>query len=222
MATAIATKPAPPHQKMKRPPPPLVQTSVNGTRSSQSSPSPSLSSKRPPPGFKLPQSATTINGVNGGVNGVGPRSSNRRKDSQKPGDIPARQNRSGKSAQVDGHIERRPLKKMFEPYGMSQSMALMDSPIIAHADFCNLEVKTQSYILKKYPKAPPSLTVHLHPTHFRFDQQDGSFSYNSPMKVILEHIKAQTVPHDMVDELFHAGVKFYEGTARLRRNFIAD
>jgi hypothetical protein len=50
-------------------------------------------------------------------------------------------------------------------------------------------------ILAKYKDAAPSLIIHLHPTHFRFDQQvyhplkpvltpkDGVFSYNSPMKV---------------------------------------
>ena len=71
-------------------------------------------------------------------------------------------------------------------------------------------VKTPGYILKKYRGQQPSLIIHLHPTNFRFDQQDGSFPYNSPMKVVLEHLKAQTVPHDMVDELTNAGVKFYE------------
>lgn len=31
------------------------------------------------------------------------------------------------------------------------------------------------------------------------------------MKVIIEHIRSQTVPHDMLEELLRAGVKFYEG-----------
>lgn len=31
------------------------------------------------------------------------------------------------------------------------------------------------------------------------------------MRVILEHIKAQTVPHDMLEELFQSGVPFYDG-----------
>ena len=30
------------------------------------------------------------------------------------------------------------------------------------------------------------------------------------MKVVLEHLKAQTVPHDMIEELMNAGVRFYE------------
>jgi transcription factor SPT20 len=31
------------------------------------------------------------------------------------------------------------------------------------------------------------------------------------MKVIIEHIRAGTVPHDMMEELLRAGVQFYEG-----------
>lgn len=72
-------------------------------------------------------------------------------------------------------------------------------------------MKDQAYILKKYKGVAPSLIIHLHPTLFRFDQQDGSFSYNSPMKFVLEHLRNQTVPHDMVEDLNQSGVKFYEG-----------
>jgi transcription factor SPT20 len=72
-------------------------------------------------------------------------------------------------------------------------------------------VKTSDYILKKFRGHPPSLVLHLHPTHFRFQNQDGSFRYNSPMKVILEYIRARTVPHDMMEEFATAGVNFYEG-----------
>jgi transcription factor SPT20 len=69
--------------------------------------------------------------------------------------------------------------------------------------------------LKKYRKSPPSLILHLHPTHFRFEQQDGSFSYTSPIRVLLEHIRAQTVPHEMLDDLVQAGIKFYESRGPL-------
>ena len=121
------------------------------------------------------------NGINGNVNGLASRLGNRRRELQKPGD--ARANRSGKG--IDG---QRVPKTVPAPY-----------------------VKTQPYILKKYRNKSPSLIIHLHPTHFRFDQQDGSFSYSSPMKFILEHLKSQTVPHDMIEELQAAEVKFYEG-----------
>lgn len=82
--------------------------------------------------------------------------------------------------------------------------------------FCfSVAVKTTSYILKKYAKNPPSLILHLHPTHFRFEQQDGSFPYNSEMKVILEHIRAGTIPHEIIEELLRGGVRFYEGNTIL-------
>lgn len=74
-----------------------------------------------------------------------------------------------------------------------------------------ITVKTTRYILKKYSKCPPSLIVHLHPTHFRFEQQDGSFPYNSEMKLVIEHIRAGTVPHELIEELLRANVRFYEG-----------
>ena len=103
------------------------------------------------------------------------------RDGQRPGETQGR-TRNGR----DGHL-RQP-KNRSEPY-----------------------VKDQAYILKKYKGVPPSLIIHLHPTLFRFDQQDGSFSYNSPMRFVLEHLRNQTVPHDMIEELNQSGVKFYEG-----------
>lgn len=78
--------------------------------------------------------------------------------------------------------------------------------------FVAIAVKTTQYILKKYANCPPSLIVHLHPTHFRFEQQDGSFPYNSEMKVVIEHIREGTVPHDLIEELLRSGVRFYEGS----------
>ncbi|KAL8645356.1 MAG: hypothetical protein Q9210_006750 [Variospora velana] len=189
MATALANKPAPPHQKMKRPLPPTVQTNTNGTKSSHSSPSPSISSKRPPPASQHPLGATPLGaaGINGSVNGTtAARLNNRRRDSQKPGDIQIRPSRPSKGGGGDNGLDRR--KRMAEPH-----------------------VRVPSYILKKYKSKPPSLVIHLHPTFFRFDQQDGNFPYTSPMKVVLDHLRTQTIPHDMVEELNAAGVKFYEG-----------
>lgn len=77
-----------------------------------------------------------------------------------------------------------------------------------------LTVKTTSYILKKYAKYPPSLILHLHPTHFRFDQQDGSFPYNSEMKLVIEHLRAGTIPHELIEELLRGNVPFYEGKCK--------
>jgi transcription factor SPT20 len=73
-------------------------------------------------------------------------------------------------------------------------------------------VKTSDYILKKFRGHPPSLILHLHPTNFRFQNQDGSFGYNSPMKLFLEAVREQTIPHELVEDFAAAGVQFYEGT----------
>ncbi|KAL8669137.1 MAG: hypothetical protein Q9168_006264 [Polycauliona sp. 1 TL-2023] len=182
MATVVANKPAPPHQKLKRP----VQTNPNGIKTSQS-PSPSLAHKRLPATIKHPAGANGagVHGPNGTVNGA-VRLNNRRKDSQKPGDLQPRSTRPTKSGLAENNPDKR--KKLAEPY-----------------------VNMTSHILKKFKNKQPSLIVHLHPTHFRFDQQDGSFSYTSPMKIVLEHLRSQTVPHDMIEELNAAAVKFYEG-----------
>jgi transcription factor SPT20 len=72
-------------------------------------------------------------------------------------------------------------------------------------------VPSDAHILKKYKGSPPSLIVHLHPTHFRFDQQDGSFSYHSEMRLFIEHLQKKTIPHDMLEEFKAANVQFYEG-----------
>lgn len=70
---------------------------------------------------------------------------------------------------------------------------------------------TEKHILVKYRARPPSLIVHLHPTYFRFDQQDGSFSYQSEMRIFIEHLQKKTIPHDMLEEFRKSDVKFYEG-----------
>ncbi|TPR11272.1 hypothetical protein CAN33_0047885 [Aspergillus niger] len=178
MATAIS-KPTSHTPKMKRPPPPFVQTGVNGVNSNQ-------------PASASSAGGPTSNGVNGAANaGAGSNKAiqNRpKKEAQKPGDQAARlQKPLLRSLSIDN--DRRAGNRCPEPY-----------------------VKTSSYILKKFSKCPPSLILHLHPTHFRFEQQDGSFPYNSEMKVIIEHIRAGTVPHDMMEELLRANVRFYEGT----------
>ncbi|KAK6506037.1 Transcription factor spt20 [Arthrobotrys conoides] len=72
-------------------------------------------------------------------------------------------------------------------------------------------VITTQYILDKYKDKPPSLTLHMHPTHFRFDQQDGTFNYNSAMRSILEYIAQETIPADAVEVFRDARLPFYEG-----------
>ncbi|PYH49405.1 uncharacterized protein BP01DRAFT_76536 [Aspergillus saccharolyticus JOP 1030-1] len=199
MATAIS-KPSSHPPKMKRPPPPFVQTGMNGVKPQQPPTSPPSSAKH------LPGSATTsatgsanasmVNGANGTANAgatssKGPQNRTK-KEAQKAGEQAGRLQKSfSRASSIDS--DRRLGKRCPVPF-----------------------VKTTSYILKKFSKQPPSLILHLHPTHFRFEQQDGSFPYNSEMKVIIEHIRSQTVPHDMMEELLRANVRFYEGCLIVR------
>ena len=75
----------------------------------------------------------------------------------------------------------------------------------------SVTVPRASHILKKFRGRPPSLIIHLHPTHFRFDQQEGSFAYNSEMRIFIEHLHKGTIPHDMIEEFRKTEVQFYDG-----------
>ncbi|OTA57918.1 hypothetical protein K449DRAFT_436929 [Hypoxylon sp. EC38] len=189
MAPVVAAVPPPPTPKIKRPPPPGIQT--NGVSSSQSSPSPNMSAKRPPPAVAKQQqqqtsNSTTMNGVNGNTHRPGPARS-RRDTSNHGSGRNQRNNASLRSATLAPDIS---LHQSFEP---------------------RPEMVTDSYILKKYAGQPPSLIVHLHPTHFRFDQQDSVFPYKSPMKLFLDHVRSRTIPHEILHDLNDSGVTFYEG-----------
>jgi transcription factor SPT20 len=223
MATAIS-KPTSHPPKMKRPPPPFVPAGVNGVKHQQSSSSssPPSTSKRLP-GSNQPTSSPAVNapvtnGINGSANSTSTTTNNSnkgllnrpKKDVQKPVDQALRQLKTLGKAPI-AESDSRLGKICPEPHG--------EAPISLQCWGCGCclltvatsTVKTTSYILRKYSKSPPSLIVHLHPTHFRFEQQDGSFPYNSEMKVVIEHIRAGTVPHDMMEELLRANVRFYEG-----------
>ncbi|KOS39426.1 hypothetical protein ACN38_g9736 [Penicillium nordicum] len=192
MATAIS-KPASHTQKMKRPPPPFSQAAANGVKGQHLSSSPTSAAKRLPTGASVNATSNFTNGVAPVANSTTKGPLNRtRNQSQRPVDQSSRSGRPVTRTAATDQAHRAG-KKAPEPY-----------------------VKTTSYILKKYSKCPPSLIVHLHPTHFRFEQQDGSFPYNSEMKVIIEHIRAGTVPHDLIEELLRGGVQFYEGCLIVR------
>ncbi|GJD04531.1 hypothetical protein ColKHC_13356 [Colletotrichum higginsianum] len=161
--------------KVKRPVPPGIQT--NGASSARSSPSPSMSTKKPP-------NAATANGVN--PQSARPTNRTRREPSTQAGRI-SRNSVGLRSASLAADMT---------------SVQFVEPPPY---------IVTDEYILKKYSGNPPSLVVHMHPTHFRFDQQDGIFPYKSPMRLFLEHLRMRTVPHDLLEYFSQAGVPFYEG-----------
>ena len=72
-------------------------------------------------------------------------------------------------------------------------------------------VRTSDYVLQKHKGKAPSMIIHLHDTFFRFDGQEGSWAYSGPMKVIIEHLRYGTIPHDMMEEMLLQNVTFYDG-----------
>ncbi|CZR57002.1 uncharacterized protein PAC_06891 [Phialocephala subalpina] len=173
--------------KVKRPVPPGIQT--NGINSSTSSPSPSMSASRlPNGGSKYPPNSASSNGIGNSSAGVRTASRIRR-------DAPP---------QLLGRGQRNSSVGL----GLRSASIVGESAITQPAEPPPY-VLTDEYILKKYRGCAPSLIIHLHPTHFRFDQQEGSFSYKSPMRMVIEHLRQRTVPHDLLE--FMQEVPFYDG-----------
>ncbi|KAJ4410028.1 hypothetical protein N0V82_009333 [Gnomoniopsis sp. IMI 355080] len=180
--TPIPPPVIPPHPKTKRPVPAGIQT--NGLASS-SSPSPSMSAKKAPNSAKaLAKSAA----ASGGTVTVA---------------RPNNQIRSEITALPNGNV-RSSISAAAQP-APSSAIEQAAVPVVVE------QPPSRKYILKKYVGNPPSLIVHLHPTHWKFDSQDDYFLYTSPMKTFLEHLRARTIPHDMMAELTEDEVPFYEG-----------
>lgn len=66
------------------------------------------------------------------------------------------------------------------------------------------------WIRKRYP-GEPSLTLHLHPHHCRFEHQNGVFLYDSPIRTLLESIRDARLPVELLDLLDATAVKYYDG-----------
>ncbi|KAH6885753.1 Spt20 family-domain-containing protein [Thelonectria olida] len=168
--------------KIKRPIPAGIQT--NGAIPlAKNSPSPLMSAKKPPLSAKQPHSASERAITASTVR-------------------PVNRVRRDTSSQILGRNSR-------NSAGLRSASLAAD--MTRHSNQPPPYVVTDSYILKKHAGFPPSLIVHMHPTHFRFDSQDGMFPYKSPMRVFLEHLRSHTVPHDLIPYFIEGGVQFYDG-----------
>lgn len=72
-------------------------------------------------------------------------------------------------------------------------------------------VRTRQHYIQKFAGQPPSMVVHLHPSHFKIEGQEGSFPHDSPMRVFLQHLRHESVPHEMMEELLASNTPFYDG-----------
>ncbi|CAN8103434.1 unnamed protein product [Discula destructiva] len=193
-ATPIPPPVIPPHPKPKRPVPAGIQT--NGLAAS-SSPSPSMSAKKPPNSAKqsvkaaaAAAAAANNNNSSGGTVTVA---------------RPNNHIRSEITALPNGHARSSISAASAPPPAPSSAIEPAAVPVVPE------QPPTKDYILKKFVGNPPSLVVHLHLSHFKFDNQDDYFPYTSPMKSFLEHLNARTIPHDMMTEFTEGEVPFYEG-----------
>ncbi|KAK9322563.1 Spt20 family-domain-containing protein [Lipomyces orientalis] len=72
--------------------------------------------------------------------------------------------------------------------------------------------ETSEEILQKYKDFPPSIEFHMHPTHYRFGNQDAIIPKNSPLiKNFLELVELEQIPPAAVEIFKEAGVQYYEG-----------
>ncbi|KAK4933534.1 hypothetical protein LTR28_011244, partial [Elasticomyces elasticus] len=107
--------------------------------------------------------------------------------------------------------QRRDLQRPGVAKVMTRGERVGKERVVAKENWSEPYVRTSEYILEKHKRKPPSLIVHLHPNHWRFDQQDGSFAYNPPVQFFLKHLRQETVPHEMLEYLREADVTFYDG-----------
>lgn len=69
---------------------------------------------------------------------------------------------------------------------------------------------TSEEILKKYSNYPPSLTFHIYPTHYKFNQE--SIPLDSPMiKHFLHHVLREEIPVEMSELIKDFAIKPYDG-----------
>ena len=186
--------------KVKRAVPPGAQANV-GT---SSTPSPSLSAAKKPQPATKPPTPNSANDRTITASTVRPVNRVRRETNGQLG-----RNSRNSAGLRSGELtsDGMPQGGSSRPYGEIDSASFFSSA----AKLTSAIVVTDSYVLKRNVGKPPSLVLHLHPHHFRFDAQDGVFSYASPMKMFIQHLKARTIPHDLLDQFILSGVSFYDG-----------
>ncbi|KAJ1338723.1 transcription factor SPT20 [Microdochium nivale] len=170
--------------KAKRPIPSSIQT--NGAiTAAQSSPSPLMSAKKAPTAAAKAQQQAANGIATNGTNNTSRLSISKVRRDTSISVARGQRNATTKAGQA---VER-----------------TMSTPLSRRTSHL-----THDYILKKYRGSPPSLVVHLHDRHFKFENQEGIFGYKTPMKIFLEHVRSKTVPHDLLPYFNDWGVVFYE------------
>ncbi|KAI7903979.1 Spt20 family-domain-containing protein [Cokeromyces recurvatus] len=72
-------------------------------------------------------------------------------------------------------------------------------------------VRNEIELLQRHENDSPSLCLHLYPTYFKFEHEDGFFSYKSQFKDFLTCIKDKKLPGDLMDVFNKASCRYYDG-----------
>ncbi|KAK9701946.1 Transcription factor spt20 [Basidiobolus ranarum] len=65
--------------------------------------------------------------------------------------------------------------------------------------------------LERYNSSPPSFILHIYPTYFKFEKQDGVFLFTSSTKSFLDHLNDFEIPPEFLDIFDEARCPYYEG-----------
>ncbi|KAL0096585.1 Spt20 family-domain-containing protein [Phycomyces blakesleeanus] len=77
-----------------------------------------------------------------------------------------------------------------------------------------LSRRDEKDLIQRHANEPPSLVLHLYPTYFKFEHEDGFFSYKSQFKILIDFlssIKNKQLPADLMDVFDEASCRYYEG-----------
>ncbi|KAJ9097345.1 hypothetical protein QFC19_006813 [Naganishia cerealis] len=68
-------------------------------------------------------------------------------------------------------------------------------------------------VMKKFRKAPASLTIELHSNHWLFQGQQGKLEYDGPMRPFLQALREQSIPPSLLNTILNssAHVPIYDG-----------
>ncbi|EME47284.1 hypothetical protein DOTSEDRAFT_69277 [Dothistroma septosporum NZE10] len=72
-------------------------------------------------------------------------------------------------------------------------------------------VITKEHVLRKFAGKPPSLVLYLEQHFFKFEGLESTYAYDSPMKDFIKHLRQQTIPHTLIENLLSEPITFYDG-----------
>lgn len=139
--------------------------------------------------------------------------------SEQPTEQEVKQDQQGKQRQESQQQESSPQSQSQRPQQQQQRQRIKQPGVSYRATLQKLSNTislSSTEILERYEKSEPSLTLHFHANHWKFEHQDGMFLYNSPARQILEAIRNEQIPVDCLEVFRDVKIRYYEGCLILR------